>query len=59
MDFIVDPDVRKIAEFMVKNIQANRLVAVAKGVSDLAPLLWGHHSPEAVNVIRLEAPDCE
>ena len=36
MDFIVDPDVRKIAEFMVKNIQANRLVTVAKGMSDLA-----------------------
>jgi hypothetical protein len=54
MELIVDPDVRTVAEFMQQAIPPSRLVAVAKGVANLAPLLWGDRKAEEVIVIRLQ-----
>jgi hypothetical protein len=42
MEIVVDQDMQAVAEFMQRNIPADRLVAVAKGVGDIAPILWGH-----------------
>lgn len=51
---VVDTDVQAVVEFMQTRIAASRLVAVADGLAAMAPLLWGHFQPEAVQAIRLE-----
>jgi len=56
MDLILDSDVRAVAEFMHQNMAAARLVAIARGIAALAPLLWGHYEAEEVSVLRLEQP---
>lgn len=45
----VDPDVKRVCDFMLygsegsAGINPAKLIAVARNVSDLAPLLWGHY----------------
>ena len=41
MEVQLDPDVQRVAEFMQREIPADRVVAVAQGVAAVAPLLWG------------------
>jgi hypothetical protein len=52
----IDPDVKAVAEFMQASVPASRLVSVAKGVNDLAPLLWGGFAPESIEVLSLAHP---
>jgi hypothetical protein len=40
--------VQTVAAFMMANVPAARLVAVAKTVGEMAPLLWGQYDPEQV-----------
>lgn len=49
----VDDDVRTVAAFMMANMPAARLVAVAKAIGEMAPLLWGHYTPEPIQALRL------
>ena len=56
MELVLDDDVKAVVEFMQKRISAHRLVAVARGVSEIGPLLWGKHQPEKVDVLRLVCP---
>jgi len=43
----LDPDVERVLEFMKREIAADRLSAVAQGVANIAPLLWGRYNKEA------------
>jgi hypothetical protein len=43
MKVVMDEDVKRVAEFMQENVPADRLAAVARGVGQLAPILWGHY----------------
>jgi len=54
MDLELDSDVQAVAEFMMQNIPAAKLVAVARALVELAPLFWGHFTPEHVRALRLE-----
>jgi hypothetical protein len=45
MNFEIDPDVKAIAEFMQGTVPAARLVATARGLAEIAPLLWGEYAP--------------
>ncbi|MGA9795827.1 MAG: hypothetical protein WBQ17_09865 [Rhizomicrobium sp.] len=56
MNFLIDPDVKAVAIFMQENIAAGRLVSVAEGVGELAPLLWGRYAPERIDVLSLAHP---
>jgi hypothetical protein len=56
MNLKLDDDVRAVADFMVANIPAGRLVSVANCVSTIAPAIWGHHKSEPVVTIRLVEP---
>ena len=49
----VDDDVRTVAAFMVANIPTARLVAVAKAIGEMAPLLWGQYASEQIQALRL------
>lgn len=40
MNIEIDPDVKALAEFMQKNIPADRLVDVAVSIGRIAPILW-------------------
>lgn len=53
MSLEIDGDVRAVAQFMMQNVATARLVAVARSVSDLAPMLWGHYTSEDVSGLRL------
>ena len=55
MDLEIDPDVKAVAEFMQANMTASHLVAVAQGVADLAPLLWGRYGKEDVSILLLRS----
>jgi hypothetical protein len=57
LDLEIDTDVRVTAEFMQQNIPAARLVGVAAGLQAVAPLLWGQHEAEPVQVLRLSHGD--
>jgi hypothetical protein len=50
---VIDDDVHAVLEFMQKNIPAGRLVAVAAGISSLAPILWGEYQPESIRAFQL------
>lgn len=52
MSLVLDPDVQRIAEFMQREIAADRIIAVANGLAAVAPLLW---APER-SVLTLRAP---
>jgi hypothetical protein len=53
MDFLIDDDLRVVAEFMQRNVAAAKLVPVAEAVHALAPLLWGHYSRDDVMPLTL------
>jgi hypothetical protein len=53
MDLELDSDVRAVAEFMQSRIATERLVAVARGVAELAPILWGKYPAESIEVLSL------
>jgi hypothetical protein len=40
---------------MQTTIPAYRLCAVAKGIGDIAPLLWSHHVAENIEALKLVA----
>ena len=52
----IDDDVKAVAEVMVQNVAAAKLVAVARALDELAPLFWGaaHYAPENISTLRLE-----
>jgi hypothetical protein len=52
---VLDKDVQRILETMQRTIPASRLCAVAKGVGDIAPLLWSHHGEDEIEALRLVA----
>lgn len=54
MKLVIDPDVQAVAEFMLANVPANRLVSVVNGLARIAPVLWEHHDVEAIAMLRLE-----
>ena len=56
MELVIDSDVKNVAEFMQSSIAAGRLFAVAKGLSELAPLLWGTYGDERLQTLRLAEP---
>lgn len=39
----VDPDLLHVLQFMQRSMSADKLVAVAELVPDMARLLWGHY----------------
>ena len=53
MNITVDDDVKSVLEMMQRNIPANRLVAVARGVEKIAPILWGQYEIEEVKPLCL------
>jgi hypothetical protein len=52
-ELILDKDVQAICEFMLANIPATRLIAVANEVGKIAPLLWGRYPQEEVATLDL------
>ena len=56
MEFICDPHVKKVLEFMQSNLPADKLVGVAHGVAELAPILWGQYECTPVSALQLEHP---
>ena len=42
----MDPDILKTAEFMQRNIPADKLLFVASALDMLSPALWGHNHPD-------------
>jgi hypothetical protein len=54
MDVSLDPDVQRVAEFMQREIPADRVIEVAQGIAALAPLLWRSGSDPAI--VRLREP---
>jgi hypothetical protein len=53
MELLIDPDVKAVAEFMQFRLPAVRLVSVARAVSAVAPLLWGHYESEELQALQL------
>jgi hypothetical protein len=56
MEVVFDADVQAVAEFMQSKIPANRLVSVAEGLAQIAPLLWGQYQSERVQTLKLQWP---
>jgi hypothetical protein len=52
----MDEDVRRVAQFMQRNMQAAKLVNVAKALALLAPALWGQHQQDEVQPLCLLQP---
>jgi hypothetical protein len=50
---VLDKDLQKVAEFMAENMQANKLVSVAKHLPKIAELLWGHYDDIAIEITPL------
>ncbi|MCI1244223.1 MAG: hypothetical protein LKI99_06185 [Acetobacter fabarum] len=40
---VMDEDLKKVCEFMQRNIAADRLVSVAENLGAMAPILWGRY----------------
>lgn len=54
MQVDIDPDVKAVLEFMQSNIPAVKLRATARGIDELAPLLWGHFDKgDEIALLRL------
>ena len=53
LNLAADQDVLAVVTFMQDRIAANRLVAVAQGIAEIAPLLWKQYSTEGVQVLSL------
>ena len=56
MNFVLDPDVQAVAEFMQRNFSATRLVPIANGIAKLSPVIWGQFSQEELVLARLVPP---
>jgi hypothetical protein len=52
-NLVLDDDVHKVIEFMQAEIPAARLVAVAAGIAQLAPIVWEEYQQEPVQPLRL------
>lgn len=53
MNIEIDLDLKNVAEFMQKNISADKLVGVAHVLSLIAPVIWGHHGSKNISGLRL------
>lgn len=49
----MDPDVKKVLEFMQQNISCSKLVGVANAIQNLATPIWGHFQKEEVIILAL------
>jgi hypothetical protein len=49
----MDEHVRSVMDFMIQEIPAARLVGVAAGIAQCAPLVWAEHQQEPVQPLRL------
>jgi hypothetical protein len=47
-EIAVHPDVKAVIAFMQDALPTGRLVGVAEAVAVMAPVLWGHHTQEAI-----------
>lgn len=56
MDIHMHPGVKKVLEFMQRNLPTDQLCGVATGVAGLAPILWGHYVVREVRPLALNAP---
>lgn len=54
---VMDADLKKVCEFMQRNIAADRLVSVAENVGAMAPILWGRFERKPVAPLLLREPD--
>jgi hypothetical protein len=54
MNVVLDNDVNAVLEFMYRNLPANKLVSVSRGVSDLATVLWKHNPQERFLAASIE-----
>ena len=52
----IDGDATMVLEFMRENVQANKLIAVADKVNQVARLLWMHYPQEPCTPTTLEPP---
>ena len=55
MEIFMDEDVKKVMSFMLSAMPSAKLVPVAKGINDLALLMWGHYPREDIFPISLKA----
>lgn len=55
MNLAMDPDVQSVAEFMQRNLSADRLVDVCRSLALLSEPLWGHYPKAMAPAIQLEA----
>lgn len=54
MEICIDEDVKKVMVFMSREIVADKRIAVAKAINDLAFPLWGHHQSKTVVPLSIE-----
>ncbi|MGG6429417.1 hypothetical protein ACQ5TV_05475 [Acetobacter ghanensis] len=54
---VMDADLKKVCEFMQRNIAADRLMSVAENVGAMAPILWGRFERKPVMPLLLREPD--
>jgi hypothetical protein len=58
MNVSLHPDVQRVAEYMQREISADRLVSVAQSLAAVAPLLWScyHATDQELPILRLSEP---
>jgi len=56
MDFVCDFHVKKVLEFMQDNLPCDKLVGIAEGIAQIAPIIWGRYERTPVNPLALECP---
>lgn len=59
MNLAMDDDLKIVAGFMQANVPASKLVAVARNLDAIAPLLWGHYAAQAVVPLTISACDLQ
>ena len=59
MELVCDRNVKEVLEFMQSSMPTDKLVGIAKGVAELAPILWGRYDGTAVAALQLEHPVSE
>ncbi|MCX6121113.1 MAG: hypothetical protein NTX44_05795 [Ignavibacteriales bacterium] len=55
-NFVMDDDAKAVLSFMQRNIAAEKLVAVSRFVSQIAPCLWSHYPATDVIPMNLQLP---
>jgi hypothetical protein len=55
-NFVIDDDAKAVLSFMQRNISADKLVAVSKFISQIAPCLWSHYPIADVIPMNLQLP---